>query len=330
MIDPYDYDNDDDPYEKFENFVRDNPGKLKVSSATGSSRTIKFKIRDHNMLIDAIEIDKQEAIEAGSLGFLHRGLALCSMPYKNLIGKTDYTRENGRFTLMINSTKKYGIPYGNIPRLIHIYLATEAVKTQYPVIRLGENLSEFMQRLDLGIRGGKRGEITRLKEQIQRMFYSTIFLIYSTPKDSDATRMSMASGIRLLWDAKDPEEKLFWHSTITLGTDYFNDLIQHPIPLDLRAASSLKRASLELDIYFWLSHRLFYIKTPSVIPYDLLRIQFGSEYKRIRDFKRKFLNALKNVKRIWWTLNVSDEGYGLKIAPSKMLVKPKKRLKNLR
>ena len=321
MIDPYDY----DPYEDLENFVRDNPGKFKVQTFKGGLKKVTFKVRDHKMLMDAIEIDKQEAIDAGSLGFLHRGLALCSMPYKNITGKNTYKRTNGHFTLSITSDAQYGIPYGNIPRLIHIYLATEAVKKQNPVISLGENISEFMQRLNLTVCGGEHGVISRLKNQIQRMVYSTIFLIYETPNDQDTTLMSMASGVRLLWDAEDPKKKLLWHSTITLGTDYFNDLIQHPIPLDLRVANALKRASLELDIYFWLSHRLFYIKTPSVIPYDLLRVQFGSEYKRVRAFKENFLKALKNVKRIWWTLNVSDEGYGLKIAPSKMLVKPKKR-----
>lgn len=284
---------------------------------------LNIKKRHYNMVLDAIEIDKEEAIKAGSLGFVHRGLTLCSMPYKDLKGQSEYSRTNGYLTMSILSPKNIGIPFGNIPRLIHIFIATEAVKTKSKEILLGNSMSDFMHKLGLNINGGKRGDITRLNNQLKKLLISTIHLIYTTESSVDIKNMQLTSSAHLLWNPKSPSQNTLWGSYLELSKEYFNDLIDAPVPLDLRAVKALKQSSLELDIYFWLTHRMFYLRKPSVIPYELLQMQFGSDYKRLRKFKEKFLIALKHVQYVWQDLKISEEKEGLKIMPSKLLVKPK-------
>jgi len=326
-----------DIFEKVENFISENSGNLKVTVKATKNREkkITFKTRNFKRFLASFEIEKEEAIKAGSIGYMHRGLTLCSLPYKEvkdtgiytkiIKDKMEYTKKNGNVTLRVLSPRDIGVPYGNIPRLIHMHLATEAVKTRSRQIFLGNRLSEFMNRLGFKMTGGEYGTITRLKDQVQRMFYSTITLNIETPGCIDGKHLPMMTGIQLLWNAKDPGKKLLWESSITLEHDYVKDLIEHPVPVDMRAVEALRGASLDLDIYYWLTHRMFYLSKPTVISYEQLQLQFGSDYKRIRKFKEKFLIALKNVKSIWKDLKISDEGDGLKLERSKLLISPRKR-----
>ena len=38
---------------------------------------------------------------------------------------------------------------------------------------------------------------------------------------------------------------------------FFNEIIRHPVPLDMNTRKALKRSSLGLDWYMWLVYRTF-------------------------------------------------------------------------
>ena len=52
-----------------------------------------------------------------------------------------------------------------------------------------------------------------------------------------------------------PGAPVLWDSTIELGEKFFQEIIAHPIPLDLNTLKALKRSPLGLDLYFWLVYR---------------------------------------------------------------------------
>ena len=47
-----------------------------------------------------------------------------------------------------------------------------------------------------------------------------------------------------------------WPSTIKLGAEYFESLIEHAVPLDERSVAALAHSALALDLYVWLAQRL--------------------------------------------------------------------------
>ena len=47
-----------------------------------------------------------------------------------------------------------------------------------------------------------------------------------------------------------------------LGEDFFNEIIAHPVPLDLNILKCLKRSPLGLDLYLWPTYRTFALKCP--------------------------------------------------------------------
>ena len=43
------------------------------------------------------------------------------------------------------------------------------------------------------------------------------------------------------WDPKRPNERVLWDSKIRLGEDFFNEIISHPVPINMNILTSLKR-----------------------------------------------------------------------------------------
>ena len=48
---------------------------------------------------------------------------------------------------------------------------------------------------------------------------------------------------------------MLWDSTIQLGERFFQEIIAHPIPLDMHTLRALKRSPRGLDLYFWLVYK---------------------------------------------------------------------------
>lgn len=111
-------------------------------------------------------------------------------------------RRNGKFSLVMqpgytvdknNIPKSIGLPYGTKPRLVMAFIASEAVKTRSKEIVLGRSLSEFMRQLDLTPTGGRWGTIPALREQMKRLFSSTISFHY------DDGNAKISGGFKRKW-----------------------------------------------------------------------------------------------------------------------------------
>jgi hypothetical protein len=214
--------------------------------------------------------------------------------------------------------KKIGLPYGTYPRLLLAWITTEAVRQKSRELELGDSLSDFMRRLDLDVTGGKKGTITALRRQMRKLFRSTIEWSY------EQGGMEVDGGIRpvekscLWWDPRTPEQLSLLKSSITLNETFFREIIDRPVPVDMRALKILarERSPMALDIYNWLTYRMSYLKKDQLIPWALLQMQFGGDYGRTRDFKAKFLERMKLVKTIYRDARVSVDPEGLILYPS--------------
>ena len=85
-----------------------------------------------NQLVSASEAEPD-------LGFMARLLTLCSLPRTNPGNRHQYKRVNGPYTLIMTATGDHKLPYGTLPRLLMAWVSTEAVRTQSPVISLGDS-----------------------------------------------------------------------------------------------------------------------------------------------------------------------------------------------
>lgn len=263
-----------------------------------------------NLIQAALLVKRETAQEAGTLGFFARTLAQMSLPHSD--PKSNYyERTNGLTTLSIIGKPKIGLPYGSIPRLLLAWICTEAVRTQSPILNIGSSQSKFLQALGMQNTGYY---IKQLDEQSKRLFSSLISIDYSDEKNFAVENILIAKKAVLCWDKA--TETPVWGGQITLTNEFYDEVTQNPVPLDLRVMQALKKSPLAMDIYAWSVYRIFLLRMknkPFVkIPWEALQAQFGSAYgtnskmltidnqkeveqQALRDFKKNFLGQLNKV-----------------------------------
>jgi hypothetical protein len=279
------------------------------------------------LVTEILAVEAESAKEAGALGYMARALVQATLPHSRISGN-EFKRTNGLFKLTILTDSEIGLPYGSIPRLLLSWMSTEAVRTKDRNLVLGRTLSSFMSDLDLIPTGGRWGTITNLKKQMKKLFGSSISCTYDDGNHWAIRNISPISKANVWWDPKQPDQSTLFESTLTLNEDFFKEIVNNPVPIDMRTLKSLKRSPLAIDIYCWLTYRLSYLKTPTTIPWEVLQVQFGSNYavdnQGKRDFKKAFLRELKKVILFYKEANVELFETGLKLKPSlphiKMLV----------
>ena len=224
-----------------------------------------------NLLVGASEADPDT-------GFMVRLMALCSLPRTNPGNRLQYKRVNGPYKLVMIAGADNKLPFGNLPRLLLAWVCTEAVRTQSRELVLGRSLSEFMHKLGIYAQSGGRGGVrTRLRNQMDRLFHSQVSLIYEDKRGKESASSLVADHVKLWWDPKRPEEPMLWESKIELGEKFFNEIISHPVPLDMNTLKALKRSSLGLDLYMWLTYRTFSLQNPLRLSWRQLYRQFGAD-----------------------------------------------------
>jgi hypothetical protein len=168
---------------------------------------------------------------------------------------------------------------------------------------LGESLSIFLSSLGLLRTGGKRGDITRLKEQMKRLLSSAITCTYDNGKRFAIQHVTPFESASLWWDPQDPEQISLWESILNLSPGFFAEITSAPVPLRMSTLGMLRGSSQSLDLYLWLTYRNFYARRESRIPWEALQRQFGAGYPETaqgkRNFKKKFLLALQSVGEVY-------------------------------
>ena len=262
-------------------------------------------------------------------GFMARLLALCSLPRTNPSRRLQYKRVNGPYALIMTAVGQTGLPFGTLPRLLLAWVCTEAVRTQSRELVLGSSLSEFMRKLGVApIGGGSRGERTRLRNQMRRLFNAHIQLVYEDEQVSASVNSPVASRTEFWENSTRPGERVGWDSKIELGEKFFNEIIRHPVPLDLNILKAMKRSSLGLDFYLWLTCRTFTLKRPMRLSWACLYRQFGINPaqaggpRTVDYFRTDCLRELKKIKLAWPELNYAVAQGVLVLWPSKPAIAP--------
>jgi hypothetical protein len=271
--------------------------------------------------------------------FMARQLVQATLPHKNPGNVQAWSRKNGDLTLTLRpgwdhkKNKLIGYPYGTIPRLLLFWITTEALRTKNPRIELGNSLAQFMEALGLNPNGrGKRSDMKRLKNQMIRLFHSSISFDQSTDGKMVWLNMHVAPKGMLWWDEKNLNQDTLFENWIQLGEDFFKAITSAPIPADMRILKALKRSPLALDLYAWATYTAYQTQRTGQsrsLSWELLHEQFGAEYGDTKDFAKKAWRALSKVKAVYQELNVERIRGGINILPSKpsITIKPKKKTK---
>lgn len=287
---------------------------------------MKTTIRRMNHLVsEFLSIEAKSANDADTLAYMARCMVMATLPHSEPKSHI-FERRNGKFTLTMIGNPKFGLPYGSLPRLLLAWITREAKiqsKTKKsPVLYLGKSFSAFLKTLQLSRSGGTRGDATRLRDQMLRLFSTHVSCVYQDDKVGvcRSDQFLVTKSFDLWWDPL-KDEKINQKSTITLAKDFYEEIINRPVPVDFRMLQALRRSPLQIDIYVWLTYRFSYLRKPTMIHWNLLSNQFGSNYasdaQGMRDFKKQFLKALHVVTVMYQTAKVELCNDGILLKPSK-------------
>ena len=259
-------------------------------------------------------------------GFLARMMALCSLPRSNPGNRLQYKRVNGPYALYMTVTGGNKLPFGTNPRLILAWVCTEAVRTGSRDLVLGRSLSEFMRKLGISSTDG-RGQ-ARLRNQMKRLFNCSVQLNYTAAGRETSASALVAELTDFWWNPKRPDQAGLWESKVRLSESFFNEIVSHPVPLDLTTLKALKRSPLGLDLYLWLVCRTFALRSPQRLSWRQVYRQFGavpdkaSDKRTVDAFRTKCLRELKKIKLAWPGLNYTTARGVLILLPAVPHISP--------
>ncbi|KWN65900.1 RepA replicase [Burkholderia stagnalis] len=284
---------------------------------------------------ESLAIEREDAFRAGMAGFMGRALVQATLPYREPDRNLPvWGRVSGDMSLIIkpgyyhdqksNQLESMGYPYGTIPRLLLAWLGTEAVRTKERQLVLGKSLSTFMDAIGITSHtGGKNGSITRVREMMKRLFASDMAIVRGGAmpgSDFHSRKFSIADETCLWWDPQTPDQAGLWQSTVTLSEKFFNEIVTTPVPIDLRALKALRQSPMAIDLYCWLTYRNFSLRAPTTVPWEALKLQFGSGAAEDKKFRETVRRALLQVLEVYPDANVNPTRTGLYLEPSKTSV----------
>lgn len=288
--------------------------------------------------VDEMMALREDAEEAGSIGFCSRIFTQLSLPYRDpgTSGAITWVKQNGPMRLQLNPLLDIddsgqpvpAFPYGKYPRLILPWLSTQVVLREADLesdgsltIELGDSMRDFLKLLDLPY-GGKSGRLMR--EQARRLFGADILFSEDRGRSLLGDRrqrvykMPVSQAYELWWDYDVPDQQALWGNNVRLSSAFVQSVLTAKIPTDMRALKLLseKGGPLAMDIYLWLSYRLFVARRPTLVPWEALQAQFGSQTERPRRFKQSFTSKLILISLVYPEAVFKEVDKGLMIYPS--------------
>ncbi len=165
--------------------------------------------------------------QAKQIDFLHSVQCQTILPYRNPGDHVrEWDRRQGNATLRIEAgsalnpkTNEYvhlGLPYGEMPRLVLIHLASEAVRTNSPIIDVEGSLTAFARSLGIDTSGP---QLRHLKSQLTRLANATVRMGFIEQGHAIQVNTQIVAALDL-WEAE-PSQQLLWPSTVRLSSDFF-------------------------------------------------------------------------------------------------------------
>lgn len=317
---------------------------MALVSAPRQDQTIKAKGQRVSRGVRILGVQEQSAQEAGERGFIGRLLIQATMPHSEPKGN-EWSRTNGHLTMHMMTPSSIGLPYGSYPRLLLVWISTQAVRNKIRMdkgwitedearrLDLGDSLSSFMAELGLSPTGGKNGTISILRKQMKRLFSTSITATITESREDFGLVVDRLGGAMvaddagLWWDANRPEQGALWGSYVELSPKFYRLITEKPAPLDKQVLRRIRKSPMALDVYCWATYRVSYLKRATVIPWTSLMAQIGANYPDTTrgrlDFQAKFKKGLNKVREAWPELDATPTKKGLLLKRCVPQVRPR-------
>ncbi|NTU98744.1 replication protein [Candidatus Falkowbacteria bacterium] len=258
--------------------------------------------------------------EAAEIEYQHGILCQVGLPRKKTEGQF-FERNFKNASICVTAGKLWDgkkwvmqpLPYGPKPRLALIHINGEAIRKQNPQIEIGSSCAEFLRRIGLPDQDGRTYSL--FKKQMMALAAAELSLGFTTHNEAVTVNARPIKEFRA-WISNSEHQTSLWPGELTLSRDYFDSLLTHAVPLDPRALGALAHSALALDVYAFLARRLHELNKAVKVPFASFKEQFGQEYANDKNFKNKFLLAMKQVLAVYPEAKIQRVTGGLLLIPS--------------
>lgn len=245
-------------------------------------------------------------------GYLARAMVQCTLPHSDPGALDIYERRDGNFILTVRGgydpVKQciVGIPYGPIAKLLLVWLTSEGIKSDDGVIILARTLGTFLKAIGLSRETGrgKRGDAKRVMEQLNRILRAEFgfYVVTGTVEiESKEKELKVTSERHLFWSKKDDCQTPLFDSYVVLNPEFLEEIKKNFVPVDLTIAGKLKKSPLALDLFFWMTYRLYRMQVGEdiTVSWSDLASQFGADYKTEKDLRAAVRRTLAKITEQW-------------------------------
>lgn len=278
------------------------------------------------------DITNETALDAGEINYITQLLAMVNLPYKKP-ETNQFQRKNGNLTVTFTNFAGGDLPYGRYPRLIIIWLITQVVIKKEREVDLGASLHQFMKEFGLSTDGRT---MRNFKKQAHDLFNTIISVSRKIETETqigyERKSINITNNEIALWDKKTNKDQIeLFTLKLKLTDEFYKDIIATALPVDNRAVIALKKP-FSLDLYIFLTSRVYSIKKDTYISLQQLHDQLGSSYANSKEglsnFQRDLKKSLTEISMLWQELDYTLVSGRLLIRPCKPHVKSLKNVDN--
>ena len=246
------------------------------------------------------ELTLPEGEQWWSHGFISKIAAQISMPYKRQSAEK-IVKRNGNLEVGFVAGKTGVLPYGRYPRLFELWACTmiktgnECFDPETNTMHLGTTFREFLRMI--GVQVGGR-QLKSIKPQLENLFGCTYQISNSDGRHTHIRNFVVAREAHIDWLQNEPQERGLFENWVKLSPEYVDMLRDHPVPVDLKVIANLRKP-MAIDVYWWLTKRVYNLHEPVTVTWQQLYQQFGSDTATIRKFKQNFKDAVFEVMRVY-------------------------------
>lgn len=268
------------------------------------------------------------------------GTRLWTRRFQDKRGVIAVTFEAGAEQNPDGTERHFGLPFGIYPRVLLAWFISEALTSKNRVVTLvnpdpfapkhiARSFSAWM-RDGLGIvpKGGAKGSITLLREQMTRLFNLKITVTING-KESRFRILPIKGDQGFFDPTLEHGERATAPLQVILDEDFFVEILRGSCPTHLGVQKELAAlgACLALDLYRFITLKQFAMQkaqslAPILIPWGQLIAMFGHANKRSDHFREAIIDALELLHRLYPDAKAEACPGGLRIRPSRPHIAP--------
>ena len=266
-----------------------------------------------------------------SLSYYTPILIQCTLPHSDPQTPT-WVKMNGEFSLILASGADeqgafIGLPYGSFPRLVLAYIITHVIQNGQRRVGLSPHFGRFLR--EIGYTSNHKGKGVkgqRIRDQLIRLLRASITFQAKGDGHLAVLDVKVAPKFELWWDYKNLEQDSLWDSYIEISEDFRQAILQAPVPLRTDILKALKKSPLALDVYMWVSYRLFTMHQTGqesiALGYGRLQEQFGTGIaeENYRQFRQELKLAFAKVDKSWRTPDGEKQALHYEFEPTQLIL----------